>query len=266
MISLGLRKANERQGPRRTRKQRGRHVQRTRHAPWRFLIGVAVVAFLLAASGQDRQKVEVATDQPLDGFADDIRAFLDVEPQLADVKPTPSPSPLDRSFEGTGSFDRASGVAGAAADAAQLQYRVEVENGLGESAERFASDVDGVLGDRRGWVTAGWSFLRTKDASTRIVLASPSTTDQLCAPLRTKGEVSCRNGDDIVINAKRWFTGAPTYGSNLSGYRQYLINHEVGHRLGNGHETCPAPESPAPVMVQQTKSLEGCTTNPWLQD
>ncbi|MDN5717960.1 MAG: DUF3152 domain-containing protein, partial [Janibacter sp.] len=50
---------------------------------------------------------------------------------------------------------------------------------------------------------------------------------------------------------------------DLQLYRHYLVNHEVGHGLGKGHERCPRKGSPAPVMVQQTLSLHGCTANPW---
>ena len=94
-------------------------------------------------------------------------------------------------------------------------------------------------------------------------IVTPGTTDRLCAPLLTRGEVSCQNGNRVVLNAKRWVLGADAYGSDLKNYRRYLVNHEVGHYLGYRHVECPGGDEPAPVMMQQTKGLDGCRKNPW---
>ncbi len=71
-----------------------------------------------------------------------------------------------------------------------------------------------------------------------------------------------------MINGWRWAQGSETFGdAHIFGYRQMLLNHEVGHRLGHDHETCPADGALAPVMMQQTKTLtldgRTCRINPW---
>lgn len=144
-------------------------------------------------------------------------------------------------------------------------YRVEVEQGLPFDGGEFATAVHATLSDPRGWATRGNAFQRldTEGTDFRVVLASPALTDRLCAPLRTRGEVSCRNGDLVVLNALRWAEGIPGYADDLASYREYMVNHEVGHRLGHGHVDCTGSGDPAPVMMQQTYGLDGCQPNPW---
>jgi hypothetical protein len=144
-------------------------------------------------------------------------------------------------------------------------FVVEIEEGLRIDGECFADFVTAVMQDRRGWVRAGFSFARSdnEDSADLIVtLASPDTVDSRCKPLETNGWLSCWNGSRAMLNVVRWTDGIAAY-DDLWEYRTYLINHEVGHALGYGHQDCPGPGEPAPLMMQQTIGLEGCAPNPW---
>ncbi|GIH95818.1 hypothetical protein Psi01_64480 [Planobispora siamensis] len=143
-----------------------------------------------------------------------------------------------------------------------VRYIVEVERGLPFDAEEFAHEVHRTLNDRRSW---GFRFKRVSrgPVKIRVSLSSPAMTDRRCLPLRTLGLLSCWNGGRAVINAMRWNEGVPGYRGDVASYREYVVNHEVGHGLGHGHVSCPGPGRRAPIMLQQTKSLHGCRPNPW---
>jgi hypothetical protein len=69
-----------------------------------------------------------------------------------------------------------------------------------------------------------------------------------------------------VLNFDRWIGASPSWnaaGGSLDEYRSMLINHETGHRLGFSHRQCTGAGNPAPVMQQQSISLNGCTFNAW---
>ncbi len=153
-----------------------------------------------------------------------------------------------------------------------VRYTVEVEDGAGVDEAEFARSVRDVLTDRRGWEPQDGVHFVNVDPSgaaqgasvwARIILATPDTVDRLCAPLQTEGQVSCRNGDRVVLNAIRWTQGVESYLDDLANYRIYMINHEVGHAIGHGHQLCPGAGQSAPVMLQQTLGLQGCTKYPW---
>jgi hypothetical protein len=183
---------------------------------------------------------------------------------------SPSPSyvePTKVPYRGPGTFFTASGgtdVVGSGGNL--LRYQVKVERGTGQDPQRFATFVDSTLADKRSWIAGGDIRLRRVSSGPydfTVYLTTPATTDRLCAPLPTNGFTSCRQGDKVVVNLARWVHGVDHWDSDLKTYRRYVVNHEVGHRLGQGHVRCPGRGELAPVMQQQSLKLAGCTGNAW---
>ncbi|MFD8301174.1 DUF3152 domain-containing protein [Streptomyces sp. NPDC059690] len=214
--------------------------------------------------------------------------------QARDVRSTPpssSPSPgvatltyeqamgqkyaLGATLRGPGKFDTVPGTDRAPGKGRKYTYRVDVERGLGLDGALFAEAVQKTLNDDRSWAHHGARTFERVDSGKPdfvITLASPGTTATWCAKSgldTTEDNVSCDSAstERVMINAYRWAQGSKTYGDRIHAYRQMLINHEVGHRLGHGHVTCSKNGQLAPVMQQQTKFLDHdgihCLPNPW---
>jgi Protein of unknown function (DUF3152) len=172
---------------------------------------------------------------------------------------------------GPGRYQAARERAKPASDGGRLiRFDVKVERNLDIPPDEAAKLIAGILNDRRSWRGTGrWRFelvsAVSDQAELHAYIVTPGTTDRLCAPLQTRGEVSCQNGNRVVLNAKRWQFGAKAYGNDLTNYRRYLVNHEFGHYIGHGHVNCPGRDQLAPIMLQQTKGLDGCRKNPWVQ-
>ena len=170
---------------------------------------------------------------------------------------------------GSGSFSRADVDGPKVGDpgARLLRYAVKVEKDLPYDADETALAIQTTLSDSRSWIGGGdWRLELVSDparANFTVFLATPGTVDRYCWPLRTYGRVSCQAGNRVMLNAWRWAHGADAYGSDVGAYRQYLVNHEVGHRLGHNHVGCPGKGKRAPVMMQQTKGVGACKANPW---
>jgi hypothetical protein len=182
---------------------------------------------------------------------------------------------LGAQLKGSGKFEAVPGFDKAPGKGRKYTYRVDVEQGLGLDGALFAQAVQKTLNDDRSWAhNGGRTFERISSGKPDFVitLASPGTTATWCAKSgldTTEDNVSCDSAatDRVMINAYRWAQGSETYGDRIHAYRQMLINHEVGHRLGFGHVTCGKDGDLAPVMQQQTKFLDHdgihCKANPW---
>ena len=165
----------------------------------------------------------------------------------------------------TGVFVTAPGSTAVVGSGSTLTYSVEVEESLGLDPAEVAEVVDRTLADPRSWTADGsTAFQRVETgARVKIIVASPATVDSRCLPLNTAGILSCRSGSSVNINSDRWAGATADWSLDLDAYRSYVVNHEVGHVLGHGHESCGGQGSLAPVMMQQTKGLGGCAGNPW---
>ncbi|MFF0339313.1 DUF3152 domain-containing protein [Kribbella sp. NPDC004875] len=148
-----------------------------------------------------------------------------------------------------------------------MRFRIAIESGItGVDQAAFGRFVRATYGAGAGWASRGqWRFQQVgpgEPVDFTLMLVTPQTRDAICgaAPDRY---TSCRIGDQVVLNVARWAHGVRGFGASLTTYRHYMINHETGHRLGRGHELCPGPGQPAPVMQQQTLGLHGCTAYAW---
>jgi hypothetical protein len=235
-------------------------------------IGVAGITYGDGAGNFD--PTATLTRAQMATFLANVLAFIDNGGQPLPLPPPPPPRPdptppARTAPEGwliAGGDGAVAGTGGST-----VRYTVEIADGLQsrQALAAFADRVEQVLSDPdHGWTSRGARRLqRVEDparANVRVLLASPARVDRLCGRvgLNTAGIYSCWTGRFAALNSTRWFSGV-SHIADLELYRDYLINHEVGHGLGYGHVGCPGSGRLAPVMVQQTMPhrLGACRPN-----
>ena len=144
-------------------------------------------------------------------------------------------------------------------------YRIATRGDIVTSTKVFADLAQETFANPRGWRAAGYAFRRVATGgSFTLVLADAGSMTSFGPPCDRTW--SCRAGRYVVINQSRWLHASPAWnhaGLPLRLYRDMVVDHETGHWLGHAHRGCGGAGQPAPVMMQQSKGLNGCRFNPW---
>jgi hypothetical protein len=209
-----------------------------------------------------------SSDTPADAPADSDADVPPVAPPASNAAPGSSTPKITYPVRGTVGYSILPGDPASIGRAGKLfTFQIAIEGGIkGVDRPAFGRFVRETYGAPQGWTSGGdYRFRQVgpgQAADFKLMLVTPATRDTLCGGGFDQ-YTSCRIGDRVVLNVARWVNGVPDYGAPLAAYRQYMINHETGHRLGRAHELCPGPGQLAPVMEQQTLGLHGCTAYSW---
>ncbi|WP_243770103.1 DUF3152 domain-containing protein [Amycolatopsis acidicola] len=259
---------------REARRSRGKVKRITKAYGWRvyalpiLVVITALVLFNTVNSGP--QQATNASSQSEDG-SDSGPAEQPAAPVNLNIPTAPLPDGIAFTQSGTGTYHvvplAKDGTSGKKVGNGpkMYHYTVEVENGIDPSSyagdDAWAATVEATLSSPQSWIGTGKVSLQRVDASYpdpdfRVSLTTPDTDKRadVCG-FDIEFPTSCytRSFDHrVVINLARWVRGALAFGSDMVTYRQYAINHEVGHALGNGHVGCQENGALAPVMMQQT--------------
>lgn len=190
------------------------------------------------------------------------------DPELFSAELPPGP-PIPKT--GARTFDVLPGNTPEIGDGELYRYTVETEVGvdLPEGNDAFGKLVQSTLSDPRSWTNpkAGGISLQRVDAQGanpdfRVILASQDTAREVCGyDEGVPFDSSCRKGEMVYLNAARWVRGAVSFEGDMGNYQRYMINHEVGHVFDNGHVPCPESGALAPVMMQQSFSVDNNELN-----
>lgn len=282
-----MREPSRRPGPRpadpatarQDRRELRRRQQRRRR---RLAAAIFTCAAVLAAAGMGAWLTdtdEAAIETAPTPTAPTPRAAPATQAPPATEAPPVLSMPGDYPDDGPGTFRYASTEGQVLGESGTLmRFRVAVEDTVDEDPDELAEYVDETLGAEQGWTAGGnHRFQRVPaDAAYEftIHLVTSQTAGRMCgsaglnvlAPSLPEGGVSCYYSGHVVLNLSRWMLSVPHYVDDevpLDVYRRMVLNHEVGHALGLGHEACPGPGEPAPVMQQQTLRLDGCEAYEW---
>lgn len=155
----------------------------------------------------------------------------------------------------------------------KVTIRITASQARRDSLPEFREIVKRTLCNEDSWIESG--KLRLKFTSTgdlRVGLWTASETEERCMQLiglSVNRTYSCADSSqrEVVVNARAWDNGQPSWPGSLLKYRRMLVDHEVGHAFAQRHRYCTTDGAKAPVMMQQSKGLtqdgNTCIANAW---
>ena len=220
--------------------------------PGRYSATPAKVTYQWRRSGQD---IQGATGKRYEIRPEDVGARLKVQMTVL----SPGHQPLDVTTEATPRIKHRVDVRRV------VRYHVETRGRITTSVKEFRALAQATYDDARGWRGAGIEFGRSRGAvRSRWCSRRPGLVPGFSSGCSSMW--SCRVGRFVIINQDRWKHASPAWNAAnlaLRDYRHMVVNHETGHWLGLGHAGCPGKGRLAPVMMQQSKGLNGCRFNPF---
>ena len=144
---------------------------------------------------------------------------------------------------------------------------------------RFFTDkehttIDNILNDERGWASLGYNFVYVKSTESPYIIFEKRSNTYINTKFSHRPElaglsvtVRTPQCSTIYINARNWVAPPKSFDGTRTTYRQYVIQHELGHALGYIHTTPSTKDTKCPVMYQQTRGTRGiCKSNPWVSE
>lgn len=132
-------------------------------------------------------------------------------------------------------------------------------------AEVFEHIAAPLVEHRLGW--KGLSVVHTHAAADSVVTLTPRHVMRTLFPEFQDQRLSVCDMQtrEVWLNEDRWRRVLPDASHlPLPAYRAYMVQHELGHALGHGHDQHKGtPGEPAPVMIQQTLGIGTYSPNPF---
>lgn len=150
-----------------------------------------------------------------------------------------------------------------------VNYSVKTRGNITADLTEFKAQANETLNNPLGWARMGITFNEVEIGGDFTLALSSADSVSSFGPSVCSADYSCQVGSSVIINQDRWLGATEPWnisGGSLRDYRNMVVNHETGHWLGHPHEYCSAAGNKAPVMQQQSISLQGCAFNAWPLD